>query len=131
MTERLEVGKESKQARTCWRIISPSQEARKGGHVCKGEDSPVSWAERPLPLALAPENDHATLPGQASFVQCRRTGVIVHKKRETGTKGQLQRNVCAWAVKKSCRGFQKNFTTVYRLIKGGGLCYTCFHQFLD
>lgn len=68
MPERLEVRKESKQARTCWRIVSPSQEAHKVGHVCEGEDSPVSWAERPLPLALAPENDHATLPGQASFV---------------------------------------------------------------
>lgn len=126
--KRLGVEKESRQVRICLRVTGPSSEAHKGAlhHVCNWEDSPVSWAEPPPPVALAPEGDHAMLPGQASFAQCCETDISVHKQ-ESKTKGQLLKNTCARTVKKSCRGFPKQFTDAYRLIKGERLCYICFH----
>lgn len=127
----LGAGKESKQARTCLRVTGPLQEVHKGAPTMQQGGQQSCELGRGASTCGSCSRER---PGQTSLVQCCKTGITVHKKKkwDARTKGQFQKNVCAWTVKKSCRGFPKEFYSCIRPYKGWNVVLCTFsYQFLE
>lgn len=107
--KRFGVEKESRQVRTCPRVMGPSLEAHKGPPATCAMGRTVLWA-RQRRLHLWPLLLRMTMQYyQARQALCRaaRQASLSTNKWETGTKRQLQKNMCAWS-RKAAEDFQNS-----------------------